>query len=558
LRIGALALRPFQLAFDLSWGLVEKFYPRILAASLSHPLIVVLAASVLTWAAVRRIDSLGVELLPEIHQGEFTAHVALGVGTPLEHSDRIYSELEREVRALDGVAVTALVVGVEQDTLTRDIEGEHTARLTLRLEPAAASPAGEADAIGRVRSLLEAHPEVRSIEFSRPTPFALDEAIAVEILGHDLELLSAIGAEVARRLESIEGIRDVRTSVRSGHPEALVTFDRDKTLEYQLDLDTVSNLLRDQVLGTVSTRFVEGEERIDIRVRGDEQLLASLEDVLDLAVNPTAETPVPLRSVADVVIVRGPAEIRRIGNERAVVVTASSAGLDLGGIGERIQKGLGSLVTPTDVSIELGGQKREMDKGLSSLRFALLLAIFLVYVVMASQFESLLQPLVILFTLPLAAVGVVFALDLLSIPLSVVVFIGLILLAGVVVNNAIVLMDRINQNRAGGMELRAALLEAGTVRLRPIMMTAACTVLGLLPMTGWFEPIAAWLEGMTGLEGLGAGAAAELRAPMAITVIAGMTSSTLLTLVVIPVLYSMVSGRLARSAPAATSSTEQA
>ncbi len=554
LRIAAILLWPFQKLFDLTWGALEKSYPRILAASLAHPFLVLLAAAGLTWAAVRRVDALGVELLPEIHQGEFTAHVALGVGTPLEHSDRVFGELEREVRALDEVALTALVIGVEQDTLTREIEGEHTARLTVRLEPAATGAEHEEAAIARVRSLLEAHPEVRSIEFSRPTPFALESPIAVEILGHDLDLLAEIGAEVARRMEGIAGLRDVRTSVRPGHPEALVTFDRDKTLEYQLDLDTVSNLLRDQVLGNVSTRFVEGEERIDIRVRGDEQVLASLEDVLDLAVNPAAAQPVPLRAVADVEIVRGPAEIRRIGNVRAVVVTASSTGLDLGGVGDRIETGLADLVTPADVSVELGGQKREMDEGLASLRFALLLAIFLVYVVMASQFESLLQPFVILFTLPLAVVGVVFALDVLAIPISVVVFIGMILLSGVVVNNAIVLIDRINQNRAGGMELRQAVIDAGVVRLRPIMMTAACTVLGLLPMTGWFDPIAGWIESATGLSGLDSGAASELRAPMAVTVIAGLTSSTLLTLVVIPILYHQVSRWLERARPEATAS----
>jgi HAE1 family hydrophobic/amphiphilic exporter-1 len=309
--------------------------------------------------------------------------------------------------------------------------------------------------------------------------------------------------------------------------------------------------VRDQVLGKVTTRFVEGDERIDIRVRGDERVLASLEDVLDLAVNPTAATPLPLRAVADVRVVRGPAEIRRIGNSRAVVVTAASTGLDLGGVAKRIEASLADMVTPKDVTVELGGQKREMDEGLASLRFALLLAIFLVYVVMASQFESLVQPFVILFSLPLAAVGVIFALDLLSVRLSVVVFIGLILLAGIVVNNAIVLVDRINQKRAAGLELREALLEAARARLRPILMTTATTVLGLLPLTGWLTAIPI-------VGGLGAGEGAELRAPMAITVIAGLTSSTLLTLVVIPVIYSLtarlVPGGRKRSVAAAARS----
>jgi HAE1 family hydrophobic/amphiphilic exporter-1 len=206
--------------------------------------------------------------------------------------------------------------------------------------------------------------------------------------------------------------------------------------------------------------------------------------------------------------------------------------MDLGGLGERIETALADMVTPPEVTVTIGGQKREMDAGTRNLQQALLLAIFLVYVVMATQFESLIQPFVILFSVPLAAVGVILALDLLSIPVSVVVLIGAILLAGIVVNNAIVLVDRINQGRAKGMDSIAAATEAGSARLRPILMTTATTVLGLLPLTGWLESIP--ILGM-----VGAGEGSELRAPMAIAVIAGLSMSTLLTLLVIPVVYSL-------------------
>ena len=197
--------------------------------------------------------------------------------------------------------------------------------------------------------------------------------------------------------------------------------------------------------------------------------------------------------------------------------------------------GIGSLhlQLPQDVVVQMGGQKREMEEGQKSMTFALFLALFLVYVVMATQFESLLQPLIILVTVPLAIVGVVFALDALSIPLSVVVFIGMIILAGIVVANAIVLIDRINQMRERGLPVREAILEAGVARLRPIYMTANTTVMGLLPMTGWlaFVPL---------IGALGSGAGAELRSPLAVTVIAGLTTSTLLTLVVIPSVYYLI------------------
>jgi HAE1 family hydrophobic/amphiphilic exporter-1 len=450
-------------------------------------------------------------------------------------------ELDQRIRALDDVAVTALTVGVEKDTLTREFEGKHTARLTVRLKPEAIER--EEQIVAQVREMIASNPTVQTVDVSRPTPFAIEAPIAIEVLGHDLVQLQQVGAQVLERLSGMPDLTDVRTTAGSGHPELRVTFDRDKTLEYGLDLTAVSNLVRDQVLGNVSTRFTDGEEKIDVRVRGDELLLDDVDRVMHLVVNPAAATPVELHAVARIEPIEGPAEIRRIGNERAVVVTATSTGLDLGGLSKRIEARLADLEVPDNVAVEIGGQKREMEKAQTSMTGALLLALFLVYVVMACQFESLLQPLVILLTVPLAMVGVVWALLLLSVPLSVVVFIGLILLAGIVVNNAIVLIDRINQNREAGMALYESIVEAGSTRLRPILMTATASVMGLLPMTGW-------LEAMPWIGKLGAGAGAELRAPMAITVVSGLITSTLLTLVVIPVVYWLTERALERRASA--------
>ena len=524
---------PLRRAFDYGWSRLERAYPRLLTAALAHRWLVVVLALALLAAAIARIPRLGVDLLPEIHQGEFTAHVGLGVGSPLEYTDEVLSGLDREIRELPDVAVTALTVGVEKDTLTREVEGKHTARLTVRLSADAAAAGREPALEEAVRAVLAAHPAILSVDVTRPTPFALDAPVTVEVLGRDLERLEEVGGEVFERVAAVPGVSDVRTSVRPGHPEARVVFDRDKTLEYGLDLAAVSGLVRDQVLGNVSTRFSEGEDRIDVRVLGDELVLANLERVMRLVVNPSSPTPVELGSVARVDHVQGPAEIRRIGNTRAVVVTASGGELDLGGLAGRVEASLADLRVPDDVAVAIGGQKREMDQAQASMRFALVLALFLVYVVMACQFESLLQPLVILVTVPLALIGVVLALDLLGLPLSVVVFIGLILLAGIVVNNAIVLVDRINQERAAGKELLVAIVEAARARLRPILMTTGTTVIGLLPLTGW-------LEGLPLFAALGSGEGAEIRAPMAITVIAGLVTSTLLTLVVIPVVYSLV------------------
>jgi hydrophobic/amphiphilic exporter-1 (mainly G- bacteria), HAE1 family len=532
-RVLGIATLPFRWVFDVVWGAVERSYTPFLHASLRHPLVVLVAVGALGWGALVTAPGLGVELLPEIRQGEFTARVGLGVESPLGNTDTVTRALDSRIRKIDGVAVTALTVGVEEDTLTRDIEGENTARLTVRLAPETSDYENEERVLGGVRELLEKHPEVKSVDVSRPTPFVLDSPVTVEIRGHELAVMEEVAGEVEARLASIDALTDIRSTVRPGHPEARVVFDREKTLKFGLDLAAISNLVRDQLLGNVSTRFVEGDERIDIRVQGDEQFLTTLDDVLNLTINPSAETPLPLNAVARIELVRGPAEIRRIGNSRAVVLTAEGKGLDLAGLNRRVEDSMADLETPDEVFVELGGQKRELEEGTKSMRFALLLAIFLVYVVMASQFESLIQPLVIMLTVPLAGAGVVFSLAFFNLPLSVVVFIGLILLAGIVVNNAIVLVDRINQKRDQGLELLEAILEAGQARVRPIFMTTLTTALGLVPLTGW-------LAGLPLIGDLGSGEGAEIRAPMAITVICGLLSSTLLTLIVIPVVYSLV------------------
>ncbi|HEX6885148.1 MAG TPA: efflux RND transporter permease subunit [Planctomycetota bacterium] len=533
---------PVDRLFGAAWSVVERVYPGFLDLALRHPWLVVGASLALFWAALARIPHLGVELLPRVHQGEFTAHVRLAEGTPLRVTDEVMGELDRAIRALPGVAMTALTVGVEKDTLTREIEGTHTARLTVRLADEARTPATEDRLEHDVRARIGGHPAVRGIEFSRPTPFALESPLAVEIRGYDLVQLERVAAQVVAALADVPGLADVHSTVKPGNLEAKVTFDREKMLEIGLDLGRVSTLVRDQVQGTVPTRFHEGDERIGIRVQGDPALLDSLASVAALPVNPSAENPVPLRSVASIEEIQGPSEIRRIGNTRAVVVTGTSTGLDLGGLGQRIEARLAELSVPEGVSVKLGGQKREMDAALASMRFALYLAIFLVYVVMACQFESIVQPLIIMVAVPLGIVGVIFALELLDVPLSVVVFLGLILLEGIVVNNSIVLIDRINQLRAEGVAALEAVREAGRSRLRPILMTTVASIMGLLPMTGWL----AWVPV---IGKLGSGAGAELRAPMAVTVIAGLSSATLLTLIVIPSIYAL----LARRAPATRS-----
>jgi HAE1 family hydrophobic/amphiphilic exporter-1 len=381
--------------------------------------------------------------------------------------------------------------------------------------------ADEEVTISRLRHALADLPEL-DVEVSHPVLFSFKTPIEIEIRGYELGTLRRLAEEAVAAVSTISGLEDVRSSLQTGHPELQIIYDRERLSEYQLDLRNVAELVRNKVQGRVATDFRSKERNISILVRLREGDRLGPEELRRLVVNPNGAVPIQLSSVAELRIVEGPSEIRRIDQERAALVTANIAGIDLGRASEHIQSALEQVAFPAGFDFLVSGQNREMKLSLNSLLFALALAAFLVYVVMASQFESLIHPLVIMFTVPLALVGVTAALNLSSTPLSIVVFLGMIMLTGIVVNNAIVLVDYINRLRREGMEKSAAIAQAASVRLRPIFMTTSTTVLALTPMA------------------FGLGDGAEIRTPMALTVIAGLVSSTVLTLIVIPSVYSLV------------------
>jgi HAE1 family hydrophobic/amphiphilic exporter-1 len=309
-----------------------------------------------------------------------------------------------------------------------------------------------------------------------------------------------------------------------------------------LNISVVAHQVRDMVKGFEATRFNMKDRRIPIVVRLDESHRAQLEDVGRLVVNPGTSQPMPLSAVAALEVGEGPSEIRRVDGRRVALVQANLGSGSLGGAVRRIETVLGEgLEWPMGVGFSITGQNEEWERSQGSLYLALGLSLFLVYVIMAAQFESLVQPLIIMATIPLAFFGSVLGLSVLGMSVSVVVFLGLIMLAGIVVNNAIVLVDYANTLRARGQTTREAIVNAGAVRLRPILMTTSTTVLGLLPMA------------------LGWGDGAEIRTPMAITVICGLVSSTVLTLLVIPSLYYVVERvreRLVQGEPGTTPGLE--
>ncbi len=515
-----------QTASDMQLGAVSRAYDRVLRLALRRRWTTLAAAFAVFALAVAGIGRLQTSLIPEISEGEFYFEATLPEGTPVGATDRVIRQMAEPLDGDPAVAVSYATAGSRLVSGGQSLSttAEHYGQLNVVLADRRDEEVERALA-GRLRRHFDNIPELDA-KFGKPTYFSLKTPIEVVLFSDDLEALSEYAPRIADRLSAIPGLVDVRSSLEEGNPELQVIFDRERLAALGLDMRTVAETLRDRVLGNVPTRFREADRQIDIRVRNLEQDRRTVEDVRNLVIPGPDGRPLRLLTVADVREDRGPAEIHRVQQQRAAVLSANLEGRGLGSAVRLIQLALDQEPPPAGVVAELGGQVDEMRVSFASLRFALGLAVFLVYLVMAATFESLIHPFVVLFTVPLALVGVVFGLIVTGTEVSVIVLIGVVMLVGIVVNNAIVLIDTVNQQRRSGLGKLEAVIRAGHLRLRPILMTTLTTVLGLLPMA------------------LAVGEGAELRAPLAITVSFGLMLSTLLTLVVIPAVYVAVPSRV--------------
>jgi len=511
---------PFRL-FDAGFAWLRRVYPVVLDWALDRRALTLGIVAVLFFVSLALIPTLGTELVPELIQGEFYVDAELPPGTHLDVTSRRLAAVEAVADKLDGVTLVYAVAGTsrQQGGIAGELR-ENLSQITLRVAPPVSR-------VKEDRLMEELRPELDrggdySYRFARPSYFSFKTPIELEIRGYNLNLLTRLADETVARLRRIPGLVDVKSSTEGGNPELQIRFNRERLATLGLSVQQVAAVVRSKVLGDVVTDITREDRTIDIRLRAQERFRSSAGDLRNLNVAQSGTTAIPLSAVGEVTETMGPAEIRRADGERVALISANLDGRDLGSASADIQATLSGMNFPIGFETRLGGQRQEMETSFQSMRFALLLAVFMVYLVMASQFESLLHPFVILFSVPFALIGVVGTLAVLRISLSVVVLIGVILLAGIVVNNAIILIDYTNKLRAEGMPKREALRQAGQVRLRPILMTTSTTVLGLLPMA------------------LGHGEGSELRAPMAWTVVGGLLCSTALTLLLIPVVYSVL------------------
>ncbi|TVP77441.1 MAG: efflux RND transporter permease subunit [Gemmatimonadales bacterium] len=512
------ALTPVARVFDSGYRALEGLYQPTLKAVLARPVPVVLVALLLVGGTALLVPRVGLSLVPELSQGELVVELEASPGTSLARMEAFARQAEERALALDGVREVFTNVGVRGGAGTLGRTGElerHAATLLVRLDDVGGR---EDEVSGRLVDVLDDLPGLQ-IRVDRPRFFSMSSPIEVEVRGFELGLLQAVAGDVRRSLAQLPGITGVEEERRQGTPEISIRFDRDLLAQQGLTVADAAEAVQSRVRGAPATEFTERDRDLTVLVRAREEQRTALEDLGNLRIE-TPSGSVSLSSVANLGFQEGPAEIVRRGGSRVALVEAAPVGTDLAGAIERIETAIRELPVPEDIVLAVAGQSRDLQESVRSMQLALLLAVFLVYLVMASQFESFRQPGVILLSIPLALPGAIGALWLAGQTISVVALIGMVMLVGIVVNNAIVLVDYVNQlRRDEGYPLDEAVMTACRVRLRPIVMSTLTTVLGLLPLA------------------LIPGEGSELRVPLAVPVIGGLIFSTLLTLLVIPVLY---------------------
>ncbi len=504
---------------------LELGYKRLLSVALEHRFIVLAVAFLMLVGSLALVPLIGIELMPQSDEGEVRVSAEMEVGTRLAVVDKTMRMIEdvvsREVPEIESVVTSMGGSGWRGG-------GGHTGNLRISLKPQAERSRSSEEIAADLRNKLSAVPGAVIRTRAGQGLFMLrrmgggGERVEVEIRGYDLDAADAIALRVKDIIEEVPGVTDAQISRDIGAPERVITVDRVKAEAMKIAVQDIAETLQTVISGRNSGYYREAGDEFTIRVKLKEAEQRSLREILELTISNQDGQPVVLRNIVSFDPRTGPVQIERKDQERLVTVRANTTGRDMGSILDDIRHELQRVPVPRGMSINFGGDYEEQQEAFFELAIGLFLALVLVYMVMACLYESLRDPFVVMFSVPLAIIGVMLMLFLTNTTFNMQSFIGCIMLAGIVVNNAILLVDYTNLlRREEKMELREAIMEAGRRRLRPILMTALTTIIGLMPLA------------------LGLGEGGEAQAPMARTVIGGLLSSTLITLVVVPVVYSI-------------------
>ena len=510
-------------------------YGALLGALLRRRVPVVLVAAALVAGTGVVLSRLGSEFMPHLDPGQLSLHLTLPEGTRLDRTEGAVRNVESSIAASLGPELAHLYSRVGRAAGSagpgEPLAGENRAVIHVQLgEGSPVTAAALAEALGEAPAGPDAQVRYLLRETALETSLGRPEApVVVEIHGQSLGVLAGLAEEVEERLAGIEGLHGVESSLAPGRPEIEIVVDRAAAAAFHLGIDAIGSQLQSLLSGQEAGRLRQRGEAADIVIRRPR---VTPEELGGLLLEAPGGLRVRLDEVSRLRASLTPREILRRNQQRVVTVSARlDEGEPFDRVAGRVTEALGGVSAPPEYGFDLTGEEKLRQDSFRNLRFALILAVVLVYMVMAAQFESLLHPFVILLTIPLAGVGAVALLVALGMPLNVMSFIGVILLAGIAVNDSIVLVDRINRNRRSGQELEEAIVNAGRTRIRPILMTSLTTMLALLPLAA------------------GAGEGAVLRAPMAVAVIGGLFSCTALTLAVVPCVYHLFA-RVDRLRPA--------
>jgi len=504
---------------------LESAYLDLLRWVLGHRMVTVFAAAAVLGASLLLLPLIGSEFLAPSDEGEVRVTGKMEIGTRLELVDRQTRIMEQIVQPAVPEAVASVVsVGAHGWRADAGSEGE----ISMSLLPAAQRERSNVDIAQDLRRRL--HGRVPGTEIRVRAPqgqFLLerllggDEGLTMEIRGHELATLDALAGSVAKLIVDVPGITDVQTSLEAGTPQQEIRVNRDKVADLGLSVRDVTQLLQTAVAGSKAGEYRTGGNSYRILVQLKDAEKRSLDEILNLTLTTASGEKVALRNVVTSEPSRGPILIDRKDQQRRVTVSANVAGRDLGSVAFDVEAVLDQIPRPVGYDLTVAGNFEEQQKAFRELVISLVLALVLVYMVLACQYESLRDPLVVMFSVPLAAVGVLVTLFITKTTLNVQSYIGCIMLGGIVVNNAILLVDQAGRLVHDGMRTRDALIEAGRRRLRPILMTTLTTIIGLLPLA------------------LGIGEGSDAQAPLARAVVGGLIGSTLITLVLIPAVYSL-------------------
>jgi len=508
---------------------MENMYKRLLHLALDHRMVVVVLAILLLSGSIALIPLVGVEFMPKTDEGEVRVDGTMDVGTRLELTDKAFKIIEATVK--DEVPEAKSMVTFIGGGGWRG-GGSHSGEIRISLKPEAERSRSSEDIAAALRLKLRDLPGIKirtraggGLRILRAGTADL-ERVQVEIRGHELEIADALARQVEEIVGHVDSVTDTRITRESGNPEELIIVDRQKAADMKLTVSKIADMLQTVLSGTIASNYREAGNEYEIRVQLKDAEHMALQDILDLTLTNGEGNPVVLRNVVELRPRTGPVFIERKDQERTITVLANIAGRDMGSILADMRRGLRSIPVPRDFSVVFSGDYEEQQKAFRELLLTFVLALVLVYMVMASLYESLREPFVVMFSVPLAAIGVILMLLLTNTTFNVQSFIGCIMLGGIVVNNAILLVDHTSLlRRRDGMPLREAIEEAGRRRLRPILMTATTTILALVPLA------------------LGLGEGGEVQAPMARAIIGGLLSSSLITLVFVPTVYSLVASR---------------